>query len=159
MAKHLSYSLRTKSIDKEGFCINAQNITEILIEFLKYCAFHVRGQSSHSPALNFTRNLVLPIKNLNILIQNSLPFPAIAIDQLLKSLDICIFDSDKLRTSSQSHPIYKYFDSSFIDTFMATRKNISRYPNGKAPAFRSQEIDFFYEKLYPTEFQIYRHCN
>lgn len=158
MADHLSYCLRTKYIDKEGFYINAQNITEILVEFLKYCAFHVRGESSHSPALNFTRNLILPLKKLNILAQNSLPFPTSTLDQLLNSLDICIFDSEKIYKNPQLHPISKYFDNNFVNTFTATKKNTSKYPQGKAPTFRSQEINSFYEKLYPTEFQIYRHA-
>ena len=158
MAAHLSYSIGDKYLNSQGFEIDNSKTTEILIEFLKYCAFHVRGTSSHSPALNFTRNLTIAIKEFNILIQNSLPISPSALEKLIENIDICIFDSDKTYATSTKHPISKYLGNHFADELTLTRKNTSRYPNGMAPSYHHKRVDSFYENLYPSEFQIFKHA-
>ena len=157
-AAHLSYSTGIKLLNHHQFGINENNVTDVLIEFLKYCAFHVRGASSHSPALNFTRNLTLPIKEFNTSIQNSMPIPPAAINKLINTLDICIFNSDKLYSCSNEHPIYDYFGDNFIEKLKCTRKNLSQYPNGTVPQYNIKKVDSFYENLYPSEYLIFNHA-
>ena len=154
-AAHLSYSTGSNILSNHEFKIHSNDVTEVLIEFLKYCAFHVRGASSHSPALNFTRNLTLPIKELNASIQSSTKIPPTAIYKLIDILDICIFNSDKVYSCSNQHPAYKYFGGNFIEKLKRTRKNSSQYPNGIVPAYDHKKVDLFYESLYPSEFQIF----